>query len=48
MPELQQDTKKGNIMNEEQNDMSLLKTIYNTRLEPHNCFLKWLTTGAKK
>ena len=41
MPELQQDTKKGNIMNEEQNDtMSLLKTIYHTRLEPHNCFLK--------
>ena len=49
MPELQQDTKKGNIMNKEQNDtMSLLKTIYHTRLEPHNCFLKWLTTGVKK
>ena len=35
MSELQQDNKKGNIMNKEQNViMILLKTIYHAKLEP--------------
>ena len=35
MSDLERDTKKGNIMNKEQNaKMNLLKTIYHVKLEP--------------